>query len=648
MGQKLGPGTVADLALPGSFVARVAGRILQAWFNERFRVVVDDTGAEQHQTPPPATATSELPAGAVRVQCPPPPVSPDAPAAPPPSRNFRWPPTDGALFPFESTGADATPLVAELSTLIARSLARDGLLLSAARALAAIRRTRAGVFGAEALSLLKQSGLPTDLLASFRPNGAHPGEEAVVDWLLTQLESSPPERLRPLLARIPFEFRASSAGFAALPDSGQVDPEVVRIQITRASYYAAPGDGGSFDILRQLLEKTRARLLVHAEQKHAAPLVRAMRQWPASFHDRLTLLVQDLPLSQWAQDCAKSGRLQGGRPATLTPRFASRGEETSQFVVGDSCVATALAAAGQTVIRSPLLFQGGNLLMVQEPSGQRTLLVGEAEVHRNRALGLSSDQALSALSTELGADRAVVLPAASIHLDYEVSARAHGGGVVALVNNTRAALRIMLNECVGALAAPGPLSDDQARDVRTQLDRGGLSQVLDLLWPVLARSARGPGQFPLSLADHFRRGEPDSGVGNFLRFLAALDVAGALSKQAARSPDPYLAAYLHAIERQEQDRSVMAQQLLALGWRVHPVPSFALGHLSINALNGIHTPWAFLIPAYGGLFAPLDAAALASISNAFDRQVEVVPVLSGESQRRDGAVHCSVSVLAGR
>jgi hypothetical protein len=215
------------------------------------------------------------------------------------------------------------------------------------------------------------------------------------------------------------------------------------------------------------------------------------------------------------------------------------------------------------------------------------------------------------------------------------------------VNDTNAALATVLAECAAPLNAAGLLTADQSRDVRAHAEASRFTQVLDLIGPSLARAARGPGQFPLSLADHFQRGPADSGVGNVLRLLGALDTSTALGRS-TKDIDPYLAAYLRAIERQEQDRALIKEQLSILGWTVHAVPSLAMGNRSLNVLNGIHTPRSFLMPAYGGLFAPLDAAAATSIAHAFNGAVEVIPILSGESQRRDGAVHCSVSVVSGR
>jgi hypothetical protein len=53
----------------------------------------------------------------------------------------------------------------------------------------------------------------------------------------------------------------------------------------------------------------------------------------------------------------------------------------------------------------------------------------------------------------------------------------------------------------------------------------------------------------------------------------------------------------------------------------------------------------FLMPAYGGLYHALDRAAQRAIEAALGGHVRVVPILSGESQRRGGAVHCSLSII---
>ena len=60
-----------------------------------------------------------------------------------------------------------------------------------------------------------------------------------------------------------------------------------------------------------------------------------------------------------------------------------------------------VAASGHAVIASPLLYQGGDLLAVVDPSnGDRVLFIGEAEIHRNAAVGLTRDQILEAFRIE--------------------------------------------------------------------------------------------------------------------------------------------------------------------------------------------------------------------------------------------------------
>jgi hypothetical protein len=641
--QRLGPATVADLGLPETFLGRVAGRIMQTWYHDRFRIVVDDTGAGADLPPREAAgghAESDL--SVTHVKCPVLPVAADAPAVPPPSRNFRL--TSGQVgdFPYDPS-PEGSPLP-ELAPLIATSLARDGLLQCAARSLALVRQSMS-VSAAGAEALLRGAGFPTDLLAHFQPESAQ-GVHEVIGWIDAQLTRATPDRLRAALDKVPFRWRPTSDGFAALPESGQVEPGALRLQLTRGGYFAGVGDGGSLDIMRQLLERNRARLLVQLEERHLPGLLREAATWPRTHRDRLTLMAQDLPLSQWAQDSGKPGGLPDGTIATLVPRFASRGEETSQFVAGDSCIGAGLTAAGRTVVSSPLLFQGGNLLMVQEPDGRRTMLVGEAEVCRNQTLGLSAEQALEALRTEFGADRCVVLPAASIHIDYEVSVRVHGGEVVAFVNDTEGAVHIMLDAGLAVLRSARRLTESQFSEARACVQAGEARELQALLWPLIGTAAT--GQFPLSLAETFRNGAADSGVGSFLRFLAALDVFAASSPAAlAALSDPHQVAFLLSCARQERDRAAIRRQLSELGWNVVPVPSLALGNRSMNALNGLHVPNAYLMPTYGGMYTPLDRAAARAVSDRLGPETQIVPIDSGESQRRDGAVHCSVSVLGG-
>jgi hypothetical protein len=648
--QPLGPGSVADLAQPESFAARVAGRVMQAWYQERCRIVVDDSGSgrltDAPNVPDPPSSAVAPQISVTHIRCPDSPALAEAPAAAPPSRNFRWPRLDPSSpeFPYATPAADAPPLP-QVATLVAHTLARDGLPACAASCLALLIRSRPALTAEEAVDLLRQAGLPIDLLGCFQP-GADSGTGAFVHWLLERLAASGPGRLRHVLDKVPFVFRPSIAGFAALADSGQTRARTYRVQLTRGGYYAGSGDGGSLDIVRQLLEHTDARLVILAEERHLPGFAANAAGWPREFMDRVRVIAQNLPLSQWAQDNGKPGRLPDGTAATLVPRFASRGEETSQFVPGDCTAALALKAAGSVAVQSPLLFQGGNLITVEDHHGRRTLLIGESEVYRNQALGLRREQALAAFRAELGVDNCVVLPSPSIHLDYEVSVRTVGDRVIALVNDTDAARRLVLSKGLEALAAASRLGDAQRSAALQLIQLGRPAELLRELRPALAPDWPAIGHLPLSLADRFGTGPSDSGVGNLVRFLAALDLFAAGSPDAiAAQSDPYFKTFLLACAHQERDRGTLRAALEGLGWTVAPIPGLVLGDRSICPLNGIHAPSLYLMPAHGGLYADVDQAAAERISEILGPQIRILPILCGESQRRNGALRCSVSVV---
>jgi hypothetical protein len=286
------------------------------------------------------------------------------------------------------------------------------------------------------------------------------------------------------------------------------------------------------------------------------------------------------------------------------------------------------------------------MIVVQEPDGRRTLLVGEAEIHRNRALGLNEEQVCAAFEAELSVDRCVVLPSPSIHIDYEVSVRCHEGVVFAFVNDTPPAVRAVLDAGIATLEGQGLIGEGDARRAREHVAQERPLELTSLLWPVLTMDSPPPGTFAAGIAERFRCGASDSGVGSFQRFLAAMDLFAASSARTlARLEDPHLLAFLLACARQERERAALRARLASLGWRVVPVPGLIMGDRSIGAVNGVHTPEAYLMPAYGGIYAPIDAAAAEAISSVLGDSVKIVPILSGESQRRNGALRCSVSVL---
>lgn len=629
--QPVGPATVADLHLPEAFLRRVANRILQLSFQENFRIVVADApGRTEHEVWRPGSQACEVEAvhadlGAVD--------APEGAAAAPAARGFRPAVLQGDIALERTPTGDPA-----LTLLVAQRLAKDGLLATAARALSMIP----AVNDAAALA---GAGFPLDLLDHFTLNGEHVGAVGVLGWLRRDVAGEPPAKWPRLLTPAAFSFRPTVPGFRAAPDSGQHEPGLARLQLSRAGYWIGPGDGGSIDVLRQVLEGLPGvRVLASVESRHVDELRRALADWPADLRGRVKLVVQDLTVSQWAQDAAKGGA-DGSGAVTLIPRYASRGEDVSLYVPGDTYLGRGLARAGLRVAHSPLLFQGGNLLVAEEPGGRRVLLAGEAEVLRNQSLGLTQAQAAAALCAELGADKCVALPAASIHIDYEVSCRVADGKVIAFTLDSGAGARLAVEAGIGVLERRGHMDAGLAAAARTHLQTGRDFECAALVWRCLGAFAAGPGRFPLAFAATLREGAIDSGVGNLHRIMAGLDLLMSGTPAAIeRVGDANHRTYLRSLARRAEDRSQIRAALRNLGWKVVPVPGIGQGDRSINPLNGLHTPGVSLVPAYGGLFAGLDEAATGVVRGALGG-VEVRPVRTSESQRRDGALRCSVALL---
>jgi hypothetical protein len=392
--------------------------------------------------------------------------------------------------------------------------------------------------------------------------------------------------------------------------------------------------------------------LASVEGRFLAGVLAHVASWRPAAGSRLTLIPEPLPVSQWAQDNAKPGRyIRPGtaaesQPMMLVPRWAGRGEDGGFFIPGETFLVEGLAAAGMRCSQSPILFEGGNAMVVQEPGGKRVLLLGEAEVHRNVALGLSRERVLDWFSKEFGVQTCVVLPAASFHVDLEVTVRTHEGRLVAFVPDSLAAVRIVCRLAAERLAARGVMAAAEAAACVQAADQGHLPVVLAKLGGVIGARGVGPGHFPFEFAMLFRDGEMDSGVGNLQRALYALDWIAAEVTAASRYPeDRHGAAYFRSIRRNESDRRVLQRQLKQLGWEVVLVPSISAESVGINAINGLHEPGRYLMPAYGGFFKGLDDAAARAFGARLGSGVEIAAILTGETQRRSGGLHCAVAHL---
>ncbi len=609
-----GAGTVADLCLPEPFLRRVADRVLRASYFERFRVIIADGK--------PAEPAPVLPEGSA------PPVVQHLHSVPangfvegPPERpGFR---AHGAQ---DSTSVDAALVPREF---VRQRLARDGLLATTA---AVIRDLRDRSKPTD-LATLAACGLPVDWLAYFSP----PDQDApaLLEWIGTGAD----------LSRANFAFRPSAPGFRLASESGECALEGLRVQLTRGDDWDRPGDGGSVDLVRQLVESLPGVPIVASLQAEKLPaFLRSAGRWHWQEKQRFELVLEPGPLAQWAQDNAKTGR-DASSALVLVPRYATRGELGAHFVPGETFVTEGLTLVGQRVVCSPLLFQGGNLYCCTNPkNGERLLLLGEAELHRNTSLGLTREQVLAAFRAEFGVDRCIVLPAVSFHIDVELSVRAVGGELVAFVNDQASAAQLIVNCGLDALRAHGDLPAADLERIRAQLSQKHLSEAFAILTPVLERGSSGPGQFSETLARAFRSGPADSGAGNMLRFLAAIDCLSGLSG-AGDQPglDAHSAAYLRSFLRRERERYTLVHGLESLGMRIVPLPGWPEDTLGITPLNGIHERGRYLLPTYGGLYGPLDDACAGILARTLGSGVEIVRVGCAESQRRAGALRCSVS-----
>lgn len=618
--QTAGQGTVEDLNLPEEFLRHAVFRVIRASYQDHFRIVVG-------QAPAPVIEAAPAGAEAGLVRCVPSvevsdqrQVS-DGPAALRGYRDNAWP------WPLALSPRD--PAMAAAGQVVATRLARDGLVNTLVAAIRVLGPDRVKDDDA-GNGLLQEVGFPVDLFRCF-------GGVTVARAAQAARSADAPA------LRLPFAFSPTRPGFRVNAEIGSHPISSVRVHATRAEYWGGRGAGSSLDVIRQLCDVIpEASMLVSTDGAIASEVAAACSGFrnPA----RITVAASPGPVSQWAQDNGKPGRNGDGSGALLVPRFASRSEEFTTFVPGDTQALSALSRAGVDVVRSPLHFQGGNLMVIEEPRSQeRVLLIGEAEVYRNVALGLTADQTLEALGVEFGVDRCVVLPAVSFHIDFEVSVRRVEDQLVALVNDTPAAARLILQVGIGALVRSSLTSAGEKAGLSDLLPRLIPAQVLAMVGPIITRFATGYGQFTLALADQFSTGPTDSGVGNFQRFLLALDLLAAELLSVQRPADPYLATFLDSLVYRDQARRRLWRQLESLGLRLVRVPSLSDAERSISAINGLHEPGRYLMPAYGGLYAPVDAAASEALQKALPG-VQVVPIFCAETQRRAGGLHCAASV----
>ncbi len=691
LSQPVGFARVADLGLSESLIERAADRRLRADHFARFHAVFADrepTPGEIDEEPtPPSTAVSVAiephfvpdPVMALREQ---------SRTAVPARRGFRvprtvtGPPPADLADPASAAGSMDVAASAEWSAaadLVARRLAADGLAATAVRAMAATRAAgdAAGLAAEAMVEGLTGVGLPVDLLAFVAPPGgpvaaaSDPDADPDTDtdaarqtrsraWIaaaLARLEAGEDaDALAAAAAALPVEIRPSIPGFRAAADDGGEPLALLRIQPTRGRYWAGRGGGGSLDLAVSLLESLPDPAFVLSIGSPFVPDA-LDRMAPARERARGRVTVVDEPhvVSQWAQDNGQPGFVAGDdRPWLLAPRYASRGDFGSTFVPGDTWLVEGLPAAGIAVARSPLLFQGGNLLVAADPRdpARRLLLLGDAEVDRNVALGLSRDAIIEGFRREFGVDRVSVLQPPAFHLDFAATVRRlpatddRPARSVAFVHDEDRGHAMVLEAGIGRLAAAGVLDANSAAAALAMLAAGESEAegLVQMLGPVVYARQRPDGQWPLSFADLFGAAEGGEGIAVLDRFLCSFERMMGLSVDLARVPGPpAIRASLATWRRRQAELAAFDAGLVALGFEPVPVPGFALEARSVNTVNMVHGRDLLLRPITGGVLAPIDAAAGEAIRAVVGPGVRIVDVPTADTQRRSGAVGCAVA-----
>lgn len=572
-----------------------------------------------------------------------------------PLRGFRAPILDESTnwFPLLDRANHLTSADHLATKLINRRLAYDGLLATLAQVLELLGPQPFASNGPESLLHLRALGFPDDLLAGFARQTEVDSTTAsleVVQWLAGELvRGGTASALAPQLAQLPFRVPARWSLFAVASESGGQELGRLRMQVGGGfANGIVPGD--SIHVISQLiagLPQTDAVISVPDEIGEPIQLW-ASQALPLQRPGQVTLIRTPGSIESWAQDNSKAGNLRNSKnrrftPATLTPRYASRQEGLSYFLPSESFLVDGLNSADLGVVHFPLLFQGGNLLAVTDPkTRRRILLLGEGEIHRNLALGLRPDQILDVFRRGFGVDECVVLPAVSYHLDFDVTVREIGGELVAFVNDPMPAVQQILELGIDTLVRHHWLDPNEAASLRYDLKANDGCQALNRLTERMADGRTTNGIHRSSLAAMFRRSGIDSGAGNLQVFLQALTLLESeLTKLGSRGPDPDKHEALRALQAVDAARRAQVAKLASLGWRIVPVPSLPNLYRSINYLNGLQHRDGYVMPVFGGFYAPLDVAAEAVFRAQLGPEARILRIQCAELQRKHGAVHCT-------
>lgn len=647
---------VAALDLPEQFVSRVAGRSLRSTFRRQHRQVPDFSSPSTTRTAEGPIHSASAPGIQVRTGH----ISDTVldrwrkfAIEVPPLRGFRAPvpPWQHDPWPFRPPTGDHHSRYKTAATYVAQNLARMGLI-----------RTTMSLMQQFDLpwlldaqldqSQLRTVGIPTDLLACFDVNDC-PIEFALINWLQT---GGDPQTIERVVREATFTYSASCPGFEVSVDDGSERIGVIRMQLPIDGFQAGPGDGSTLDVFRQLANRgAPEQLLASVHARNLAGVIDEIGRWTIKTPERITLVSAPAPFTRWAQDNAKPGTApllghpENRRLVTLLPRYASRNEQITKFLPGDSLVFDVLGSVVGRCVASPLLFQGGNMLVFATPAtGQRIMLLGEAEVYRNHALGLTHEQVLTAFKIEFGVDQVVIIPAITFHVDMELTIRRVGDELVACIADEIQASRIIIAESIEAFVRRGLVQAQEADRIRALLQTDDFGRAARALREMNSKLGEGTYRLSTRTVATLAQSPLESATMNGQRYLLAVDLVTAAAIHSKQYDEPSIMpserAYLESLHRRSTARSDLGHQLSELGLRVHRVPAFGDEEIGINYINVVHLDDAMLLPVLGGFFEPLDQAAALAFRKAVGREVRIEPIASAAAQRAYGGVHCMVSL----
>lgn len=448
-----------------------------------------------------------------------------------------------------------------------------------------------------------------------------------------------PDEARDLVpSELPARAATTTLGLPWL-DVGTEPVRRLRVQLPRADRWISAGEGGGVDLAVQLVRALPEMTLVAMiDRDHVDELRATLDRELGGDASRVRIVASDGPLSQWACDNGRPAWRNASRQevVTILPAVANRSELPPVRVPWDDAIDTLLQREGIACVRSGLAFQGGNIMVIPGPgAGEITMLAGEAEIARNAVHG-GADAVIEAFRATFGVTRVVVLPAVTFHIDFELSVRQMPSGLIAFVADPLAAALVLVRCVVDRVERLAPGAAAVVRRARPLIAPGaGVLNLLPLLGPVLADPAMARRVMSAGPGDH-------EGA-NLEAFLHAVDILAAQAPAGACAQETEIEAYLHLHRVQEQDRQMLHRQFESLGMKLVRVPTFSADGRAPNHLNGVQVPECYLMPAWGGALSPLDDVARRVFEKWLPRGVRVEPILCAETQRRGGAVRCSVA-----